>query len=98
MLERIRLLFGFAEEEAKRNPERSRRYVKLARKLGTRFRMRLPKEFKAKFCKKCSCYWIPGFNVKVRLKPMEARAIYACECGAKRGFPYKGKVMKKVDR
>jgi ribonuclease P protein subunit RPR2 len=87
--ERIRLLLGFAEKEAKRNPERSKRYVSLARRLAMRFRLRMPKEFKARFCKKCNAYWIPGFNVKVRLKPSEKRAVYECECGARRAFPYR---------
>jgi len=92
--ERIGILFAFAEKEARDNPERAKRYVALARKLGTRFRLRLPKGLKAKFCRKCGAYWIPGRNVTVRLKPSEGRAIYACKCGAKRGLPYKGKEIK----
>ena len=95
VLERIRLLFSFAEKEAKNKPEKSRRYISLARRLATRFRLRLPKEFKRRFCKKCNTYWIPGFNVKVRLKPAEKRIIYACECGAKSTFPYKSTCKKK---
>jgi len=92
--ERIRLLLGFAGKEAGGNPARAKRYVELARKLGMRFRLRLPKESKARFCRKCGAYWIPGRNVKVRLKPSEGRAVYECACGAKRGFPYKGKKVK----
>ena len=91
VLERVNILFSLAQKEVKTNPTRAKRYVRLARKLGTRFRLRLPKELKPKFCKKCNLFWIVGKNVKVRANPKEKRMVYTCECGAKRGFPYQSK-------
>jgi len=48
--ERIQILFSLAEKEIKKHPERSRRYIELARKLGLRYNVRLPRELKRKFC------------------------------------------------
>lgn len=89
--ERMQILFALAEKEARRNPERSRRYVALARKLGTRFRLRMPPEMKRRFCRKCGALWVHGRNVKARLKPGDGRVVYHCECGARKGFPFSGK-------
>ena len=52
--ERIEILFGLAEKEIKKNPERSRRYVELARDIGKRCNVRLTTGQKTKFCKKCN--------------------------------------------
>lgn len=52
--ERIEILFGLAREELEKHPERSRRYVESARKIGTRYNIRFPKELKRSFCKKCN--------------------------------------------
>ena len=65
--ERIQILFSLAEKEFKKHPERSIRYVDLARKIGLRYNVRLPKELKRKFCKNCSVLLIPGVTSKVRL-------------------------------
>ncbi|MDD5317403.1 MAG: ribonuclease P [Candidatus ainarchaeum sp.] len=87
--ERIGILLGFAEKEAKRNPARSARYVSLARRLGTRFRVRLSPESKRRFCKACGTAWVHGFNVKARLDPKTGKVVYSCACGGKKGFPFK---------
>ena len=51
--ERINILFRLASEEFKKHPERSNRYVELARKIGMRYNVRIPKLLKRRFCKKC---------------------------------------------
>ena len=86
--ERIAILLSLAEKSAKAHPERSRRYVRLARRLATRYRIKLGKA-KRKFCRKCSRFWVPGFNVKVRLVPRKRRVLYECECGEKAYIIYK---------
>jgi ribonuclease P protein subunit RPR2 len=52
--ERIGILLKLAEKELEKNPERSRRYVELARNIGKRCNIRLSKEQKSKFCKNCN--------------------------------------------
>ncbi len=85
--ERIAILLSLAEKNAKSRPERSKRYVRLARRLATRYRVKLGK-LKWKFCRECSAFWVPGFNVKVRMRPREKRVVYTCECGAERSAIY----------
>ncbi|MFH1285682.1 MAG: ribonuclease P [Candidatus Micrarchaeota archaeon] len=86
--ERMRILFKLAEDNGEKNPERASRYVEIARKLGKKYLVRLPKVLKRKFCKKCNALWRIGSNVKVRLNSREKRVEYACSCGAKRYFPF----------
>jgi len=52
--ERIEILLNMAEKEFRKHPGRSARYVELARKIGTRYNVRLTKEQKRKFCKNCN--------------------------------------------
>ena len=86
--ERIAILLSLAEKNVKAQPERSRRYVELARRLAKRYRVRLGK-LKWKFCGKCGEFWVPGYNVAVRMKPREKRVVYTCgKCGAERSAIY----------
>jgi ribonuclease P protein subunit RPR2 len=66
--ERIEILFKEAEENFKKHPERSKRYVELARKIGLRYNVRFSKELKRKFCKNCNSLLIPGVSSKVRVE------------------------------
>jgi len=82
--ERIERLLELAEDNALAHPERSKRYVGLARKLGTRYRVKLGPERKRRFCSKCNAYWVPGKNVSVKTDSVRNTVIWECECGAKR--------------
>ncbi len=64
-LERIYRLFELAGKEFPKNPERSRRYVQLARAIGKRNNVRIPLELKTKFCKKCSSFLVKGKNADI---------------------------------
>lgn len=64
--ERIQILFSLAEKEFKKHPDRSRRYVELARKISLRYNVRLSK-LKRKFCKNCNMLLKPGITSQVRL-------------------------------
>ncbi|MEM5766346.1 MAG: ribonuclease P protein component 4 [Candidatus Aenigmatarchaeota archaeon] len=66
--ERIEILFNLAEKELKKHPERSRRYVELARKIGLRYNIRLQRELKRKFCKNCNTLLIPGLTCSIRIQ------------------------------
>ncbi|VVB73603.1 Ribonuclease P protein component 4 [uncultured archaeon] len=88
ILERIGRLMGLAEENQRKNPSRAKRYVALAGRMSTRYRVRMPERFKKRICKVCSRYWIPGYNVTVRLNRRNRTVEYRCECGALRRFGY----------
>ncbi|MEM5879198.1 MAG: ribonuclease P protein component 4 [Candidatus Aenigmatarchaeota archaeon] len=66
--ERIQILFNLAEKELKQHPERSKRYIELARKIGLRYNIRLPKELKRKFCKNCNTLLKPGLTCSIRIQ------------------------------
>ncbi|NYZ79266.1 ribonuclease P [Candidatus Micrarchaeota archaeon] len=85
--ERIDILFRLAEKEVKTHPERSRRYISLARKLGMKYNVRFSPKLKRRFCKKCGTLWVPGYNMKARLNSRKKMMEYRCECGAVRDFP-----------
>ena len=88
--ERIERLFQLAEENARTHPERSKRYVRLARRIAMKYRVRIPRQWKRRFCKKCGTFWVPGENLIVRLKPKpQPHVEYIClECGARYRIPY----------
>ncbi len=76
--ERIEILLDLAKKEAKKNLERSRRYVELARTIGKRYNIRLKKEQKDSFCKKCNTPLIPGFTMKFWLDPKTKTKVIKC--------------------
>lgn len=79
-LERIYRLFELAEQEFEKHPERSKRYVELAKKIGERNRVKIPKEFKEKYCKKCGTYLKKGKNAEL-IKENGFERIVCKECG-----------------
>jgi len=66
--ERIKILLAQAEEQALTGDmELADRYAFLARKIGMRYQVKMPRGFNLKFCKKCSSYLLPGKNAKIRI-------------------------------
>lgn len=87
--ERTRILFRLAEQEFERHPERSKRYVELARRIAEKYKTRLPKRLKRSYCHSCGAYLKPGKSLTVRLKPKEKVVSYLCrECGHEKRYPY----------
>ncbi len=83
--ERIETLFLQAEKSD--DPSLKRRYVTLARKLGMKFKVRIPRELKRRFCRHCGTYFVPGKNLRVRTK--NQKVVYYClECKKHMRFPY----------
>jgi ribonuclease P protein subunit RPR2 len=89
-LERIQNLFDLAEAMHSLHPERSDRYVEIARSISTRQRVRIPRELKKLFCKGCGSYLGPR-NKRVRLR--EGFLTVTCVlCGRHMRYPYRKKV------
>jgi ribonuclease P protein subunit RPR2 len=85
--ERIGLLLAQAESESGKHPERAKRYVELARKIGMRYNVRT--DAKARFCKKCSSLLKPGVSCRVRLRKDKQAVVVTClACGAVSRHPY----------
>ena len=88
-LERMEILFGLAEKEALQgHAPRARRYVDLARRLGMRYNVRVPPEYKRRFCKECLAYLVPSVNARVRVG--RGRVVVTClACGAVQRVPFR---------
>ena len=87
--ERILLLFEQAGKAFEKHPERSKRYVELARKIGMRYNVRIPKDLRRKFCKRCFSYLKPGVNCRVRTSQSKQSVVVTClVCGGASRRPY----------
>jgi len=92
-VERIRCLFELAEEAFEKHPELADRYVKHAWRIMTRYNVRLPRDLKRKFCRKCLSFWRPSASCRVRIKP--SYVIITClRCGHQIRLPFKPKIVK----
>jgi RNase P subunit RPR2 len=85
--ERIEILFDEANAAQK---EHADRYVRLARDMAMKQRLRLTRVQKRSFCKKCGAHLVPGENLRVRIQ--RGRVIHTCTaCGNTVRIPLKPK-------
>ena len=86
--QRIHHLFREADRRAMEGRlELANRYVYLARKIAMRYLVRIPKQYRHRFCRKCNSYLLPGKTCRVRLK--KHRVVITCyNCGGKKRYPY----------
>jgi ribonuclease P protein subunit RPR2 len=80
--ERVGVLFSLAEVEARsRSNLLPNRYVELARKIGMRYNVRVPPEYRNSYCRRCSTYWVEGRTLRTRLR--DGHRVQTCLlCGA----------------
>jgi len=85
--ERVRHLIGFAEKVFSKSPQRACHYIKLARKVAMKARIRIPPDLKRKFCKHCYRFLKPGVNCRVRTR--KVKVVYYClNCKKYMRFPF----------
>ena len=85
--ERINILFNRAEEEFTKHPERSDRYVEMARNIAKRYNMKMPAKWGKRFCRSCHHFLMPGLNCQIRLS--NSSVVNKClECGNINKIPY----------
>lgn len=78
--ERIAILLGQAEACRSADPVRAARYVELARDIAARQRIRMTKEQKRSFCRRCGASLVPGTTSRVRVA--RGRVVMTCTaCG-----------------
>ncbi len=85
--ERINILFNRAEEEFTKHPERSDRYVEMARNIAKRYNMKMPAKWGKRFCRNCHHFLKPGLNCQIRLSNSSV-VIKCLECGNINKIPY----------
>lgn len=86
-MQRMEWLFSLAAEVHDLHPERSSRYVQIARQISTRTRVRMPRHLKRLQCRHCGCY-LSASSSRVRL--CEGIIITTClGCGKQMRRPYR---------
>lgn len=75
-LEHIKELFTEAESVFKDNPELADKYVKKARDIQMKVKLRMPAEYKRKYCKHCYTYFVPSTTCRVRING--GKVVYYC--------------------
>ncbi|MDD1699962.1 MAG: ribonuclease P [Methanoregula sp.] len=76
--ERIEILFEQARLEFCEHPERSNRYIGIARRIAMRQRIRIDREFRRQFCHHCYAFLVPGKNMRVRV--YRRNVVVTCYC------------------
>lgn len=74
------------EAAADGDDERAREYVRRARRIAERNRLRMPRHFRRFTCDECDAYRRPGRNARVRLQ--DGHVVVTCDCGAHARYPY----------
>jgi len=86
-LQRMERLFTLAAAAHEAHPERSNRYVQIARKISTRTRVRMPRPLKRLFCRRCGSF-LSAAATRVRLR--EGVLTTTCLlCGEQMRRPYR---------
>ena len=85
--ERIERLQALAREAVRDGREdRAREYVRRARRIAERHRIRLPHSFARSICRTCDRFLVPGRNARVRTQ--SGHVVVTCDCGAHTRYPY----------
>ncbi len=85
--ERIEILFKEAGKVFNENNGLANRYVTLARKIAMKSNVKVPREYKRKFCKHCYKYLKPGVNCRIRTR--NNKSVYYClNCKKYMRFPF----------
>ena len=95
-IQRIDRLFELAHDEFGQNPQRSDRYVLLARRIGMRYRIRFPSTLKRQMCKHCRSYLVQGSSSRVRLRGRYI-TVTCLRCNKQMRYPYKSRENKEEE-
>lgn len=68
--------FHFAEKYFKSTPEKAHLYVKKARRIAMKHKLRLPIHLKRRLCKHCYHYLQPGANARIRVH--DSKVVITC--------------------
>jgi len=91
-LQRIKRLVRFAEQVRSVEPELANRYGELALAIARKAQLRYPDFLKARVCRRCGAWLVPGFSARVRLRrrgEMKYIAVTCLRCGYVRRYPLK---------
>ncbi|MBI5046121.1 hypothetical protein HZC07_00095 [Candidatus Micrarchaeota archaeon] len=82
MTESVEKLVKYAHSNyASGKQERSKRYIKMALDLVKKNKVKVPKEVKNSFCKKCHIVWVPDETVTISYDRKNSCLRVKCKCG-----------------
>jgi ribonuclease P protein subunit RPR2 len=85
--QRMERLFSLAASEHELHPERSNRYVHIARQISTRHRVRMPPHLKKLFCKNCGRFTsATGIRTRLHQGVLTTTCLH---CGRQMRRPYR---------
>ncbi len=81
--ERMEILFERAIQIHEEDPKLAQRYVELARRIGMKTRVRIPRKYRRLVCRGCKQFIHPGCTLRVRVKSGGVKHIaFTClRCG-----------------
>jgi ribonuclease P protein subunit RPR2 len=74
-MERMQILIDSAISNARTDPDLSQRHASLARRISTKYKIRMPYYLRIVFCKKCKSFIAPGINSRIRLGRTSVKSI-----------------------
>tara|TARA_B100000745_G_scaffold15570_1_gene11278 strand:- start:391 stop:693 length:303 start_codon:yes stop_codon:yes gene_type:complete len=74
-MERMQILIDNAITNARTDPELSQRQASIARRISTKYKIRMPYYLRMVFCKKCKLFIAPGINSRIRLGRASVKSI-----------------------
>jgi len=74
-MERMQILIDNAISNARSDPELSQRQASIARRISTKYKIRMPYHLRMVFCKKCKSFIAPGINSRIRLGRTSVKSI-----------------------
>ena len=74
-MERMQILIDNAISNAIINPKLSQHQASLARRISTKYKIRMPYNLRMVFCKKCKSFIAPGINSRIRLGRTSIKSI-----------------------
>ena len=74
-MERMQILIDNAISNARTDPELSQRQASIARRISSKYKIRMPYDLRIVFCKKCKSFIAPGLNSRIRLGRASVKSI-----------------------
>ncbi len=74
-MERMQILIDNAISNARTDPELSQRQASIARRISSKYKIRMPYDLRIVFCKKCKSFIAPGLNSRIRLGRTSVKSI-----------------------
>ena len=74
-MERMQILIDNAISNARSDPELSQRQASIARRISSKYKIRMPYDLRIVFCKKCKSFIAPGLNSRIRLGRTSVKSI-----------------------